>query len=391
MSNADVLLDILPGEELRKIREEILEPILSRKANCWFVKSLPYCGRSAIVKRIVTGPIGGGDEFYTKLSERYLIKVVDVPAEKEEVTEIVDRFSGQDGRNLLLVINSLDSVANERRMKIFRELVGLYYKWPLRVKLIFGQGWEEVEGLRELLGEFYGYYLTNESWIGLRSPAAVKKYLEAEKKIQNRMLAGDLKPEFERLSGGYYVLMNRFLEVPEKLANEKSALNDEVIRFGLSTLWDSCSFGSRGQLMSIYRKEKIKEVGEYLEKTGLVARQGGGWTFFSPLWTAWIREMLAGQEVVIEEKEGVLWVGGADSQEKLSYQEYQLLKLLWDNKGQTVDRDRVAKMLWADEVEEKYSDWAIDQLVSKLRRKIGDIGENKKIVTAKGVGFYLRV
>jgi len=45
--------------------------------------------------------------------------------------------------------------------------------------------------------------------------------------------------------------------------------------------------------------------------------------------------------------------------------------------------------LWPNDTEDKYSDWAIDQVMAKIRKKLGDVGENRLIRTIKGKGMML--
>ena len=53
----------------------------------------------------------------------------------------------------------------------------------------------------------------------------------------------------------------------------------------------------------------------------------------------------------------------------LTWQELELLELLQENREKSFSRDDIAKKLWKNEWTEKYSDWAIAQLVSQLRKK----------------------
>lgn len=83
-------------------------------------------------------------------------------------------------------------------------------------------------------------------------------------------------------------------------------------------------------------------------------------------------------------------------EEKLSYNfEYDLTpsqrdiyELLSDTKS-IVTREQIAKKLWQENHEEKYSDWAIDQLMHKLREKIKQAQLPFEIITKKGEGFIL--
>ena len=52
-------------------------------------------------------------------------------------------------------------------------------------------------------------------------------------------------------------------------------------------------------------------------------------------------------------------------------------------------RDDIGDVLWGKESYEKYSDWAIDQIMSKIRKKLGLLGTKTRIVTVRGRGYKL--
>ncbi len=64
-----------------------------------------------------------------------------------------------------------------------------------------------------------------------------------------------------------------------------------------------------------------------------------------------------------------------------------LLAYLEGRSGQLVTKDDIAKVLWGDAWADLYSDWAIDQLVSTLRKKMSTIKHDGTIVTKKGEGI----
>ncbi len=54
-----------------------------------------------------------------------------------------------------------------------------------------------------------------------------------------------------------------------------------------------------------------------------------------------------------------------------------------------VDKDELADVIWGDKVNEKYSEWAIDQRMSRLRKKLKDLGFNIDVKTVYGKGYRL--
>jgi hypothetical protein len=74
---------------------------------------------------------------------------------------------------------------------------------------------------------------------------------------------------------------------------------------------------------------------------------------------------------------------------QLTLREKQVLQVLIDKKGDPVTRDEIARVLWGDSWEQKYSDWGIDQMISRVRRKLhlSGIQGTHTILALKKKGF----
>lgn len=73
-----------------------------------------------------------------------------------------------------------------------------------------------------------------------------------------------------------------------------------------------------------------------------------------------------------------------------SSSELKVVEFLKQNVNKLVSREDVAKLIWGEEDwEEKYSEWAIGQLIYRIRKKLLKTSENLDIQTKKGEGFIL--
>jgi len=74
----------------------------------------------------------------------------------------------------------------------------------------------------------------------------------------------------------------------------------------------------------------------------------------------------------------------------LSPTELRVLNYLQIHPGKTVLRTEIARLVWGEEEwEDKYSDWAISQLIYRLRNKLANVSPADRIRTLKGQGFVL--
>lgn len=74
------------------------------------------------------------------------------------------------------------------------------------------------------------------------------------------------------------------------------------------------------------------------------------------------------------------------SSKKFTPEEARVMRLLWNNQESVCEREEVAVALWGNDWTEKYSDWGIDALMSRLRKKMLT---SWQIVTIKGRGYML--
>lgn len=71
----------------------------------------------------------------------------------------------------------------------------------------------------------------------------------------------------------------------------------------------------------------------------------------------------------------------------LTGKEYDLLAAFLKNTSQLISREKIADILWGKDSFEKYSDWAIDQLIYSLRNKLAAIHKDHLLKTIRGQGY----
>ncbi len=83
--------------------------------------------------------------------------------------------------------------------------------------------------------------------------------------------------------------------------------------------------------------------------------------------------------------EAVLYYG--DKSLKLSGNEFKILELLMRQKGKTVSREEIMRALWENEA--FIDDNTLTVNMTRLRRKLADIGLENWIETRKGLGYFI--
>lgn len=95
-----------------------------------------------------------------------------------------------------------------------------------------------------------------------------------------------------------------------------------------------------------------------------------------------------GKGITIDIISGEIYKNGKRLPEVLSKTETRIVQTMLEHPGTLITRDEVAHEIWGQETKEKYSEWAIDKAISRIRKKIGDTERpNKHLITIKGKGF----
>jgi len=149
-------------------------------------------------------------------------------------------------------------------------------------------------------------------------------------------------------------------------------------------------------------KELEGDDAKILEKLGLVKKNiDGSYSPFCDLFKDTILERslpeieerpLNGEGLVYNQDENVLLFKGVPTEEKFTPQEYQILTAFLKEPNKLMSRENVGNILWGKDSYDKYSDWAIDQLISKLRRKLQKLGvTGTNLITLRGRGYKIIV
>jgi DNA-binding winged helix-turn-helix (wHTH) protein len=101
----------------------------------------------------------------------------------------------------------------------------------------------------------------------------------------------------------------------------------------------------------------------------------------------------SGEEITgnlqINKETGAVLINGKTVEEAFTRQEYSVLSSFLKNDNKLFSRDEIGEVLWGKESYEKYSDWAIDQLMSKLRKKLKKFDSKSRLTTVRGRGYKL--
>lgn len=205
-------------------------------------------------------------------------------------------------------------------------------------------------------------------------------------------ISEELENQLIKLTGGYVQYLQLALielndpETTIKTASELTEFlnRDERINLQSEELWEGLSEEEQQILMAFNKEEMLSESqikqGKYLIDSGFLVKKGSGFKVFSPLFKNFLNNKSGAPAK--KEKEGI------PNKLELSKKEHLLFSYLKENLGDICEREAIIEAVWPEEEALGVSDWAIDRLVARLRKKIKQEGEFE-IVTVKTRGFKL--
>ena len=206
----------------------------------------------------------------------------------------------------------------------------------------------------------------------LEKDACLKLIQRYEEKYELSLTDEQKEKIFELAAGHIGMTKNLILEIklnPDLDFSIENLMESESIKGWLFELTEDLHKELLEVLIGIREDAEISKV---LRKCGYFNEKG---EVFSPLFQKYLEKNL-------EKK-----FSTESFENKLTDQEIKAYQLLKNSNAKIVSRDDIAKAIWAEEWLEKYSDWAIDQLIHSLRDKIDAAEITSKITTLRGKGY----
>lgn len=199
--------------------------------------------------------------------------------------------------------------------------------------------------------------------------------------------------EIYQLCGGYFWLIHQAIrnlrDYPKLSVNE--AYNDNLMLNKLEIIWAKFTNEEKNILRKIYFKslqitDSTSHEYEYLKRIRVIKEINSKAELGIPILLKVIEKELKLESIHIRDKG--IWIGKNNITESLSPKEQMIMFLLLNSKNKIVPRNAIAQTIWGENWEEKYSDWAIDVLAHRIRKKLKLIGIDKTLLrTVKKKGF----
>ena len=96
------------------------------------------------------------------------------------------------------------------------------------------------------------------------------------------------------------------------------------------------------------------------------------------------------EELVVDVASRDVWIRGQLHDPTLPRKEFDILEVLYRNKGRAISRGEIASAGWPERADGDVTDEEIDQYIRRLRTRIEiDASDPKLIVTFRGFGYRM--
>lgn len=167
------------------------------------------------------------------------------------------------------------------------------------------------------------------------------------------------------------------------------------MRFTLSSLWNAFGPLEKELLQKIATGQPTtnhiyKAAAEYLLMTGFIRQDEAFYKIEVPLFHTFINESIVFKKRP-EIQGGNILINGVYVSSQFSHAEKQIFAHCISHADELITRDTIASLMWGKRVNLKYSDWAIDSTLSRLRKKLTQFGFSEDTIqTKRGQGIIYK-
>lgn len=314
-----------------------------------------------------------------------------LPDTTPSISEILKAVANQ-GLEVGLLISDIRRLIREKNFQPFFDLEYLTRQNPNFSTLLFPEIDLTQKQYSLLLDECSSLF-TNVIKYPLYSEADSRQFLKYLTSQWGLKITKEEKEKIIKQCGGFFWLMSqalRHLRNHPKASLEEVFTNELMIR-KLEIIWERLSKKEKNILKKVVKKSLSKEDKtsheyQYLKTIKIINEKNNQVRLGLPLLKKAIDKEKKASQLMINE--GKIWLNKKDVSHEFTAGELRVLELFLKKKRQLISRDEIAKQLWRSDWEEKYSDWAIDRLIYRLRQKLKTIGMDEKLLkTLKARGF----
>lgn len=305
-------------------------------------------------------------------------------------------------KEIIFIVNNFELLlALEKTIFLNLESILAVNKQKIRFLLLAHSNVVE-ETVLHLMGNFKYAVLRNIIYVPLLTDQASDYLISDYESLYSLSLSPKVKSLLKQYFGGHPQLLKYSLG---KIANsakktadvtqlKQDLESDYELRIAAREIWKSLNQKEQDIVYHVVQTGDLPQVHpedmQYIVNTGLISKIDGRAKTFGQFFDQIVSSEKPHQSLSYKEENGEVYFGPLSCLDQFTPQEYGVLNFLVKNQNSVVSRDQIAEVLWNKESHEKYSDWAIDKVISVVRKKLQSMGfPPQKLQTLKKRGFKL--
>lgn len=328
------------------------------------------------------------------------------------IKQILAKLLAEIDLKVVFLLDDFDEKLKSLNKSVFNGITALRALHKTRIIYLFVSG-QDLEAIfpPDKIGELYNLIHYNKHWLYPLNKEENFKLTDEFADILETKISTKAKERIWELSGGHAW----YTKTLTKIIIEK----EEEYDCPLEELSENSTIRSRGKQILVSLPPKYKgiikrislgekvaksEIPEFLIKTETIKFEGDKPKFFSPLFESYVKSLVLKKSastlsnhsqyegskhgLSIDIKHRVILKDKKPLKTTFTKGEFNLLKYFFRNESLAISREEVAEVIWGKNANQKYSDWAIDKIISRTREKIEDDSRKPKhLLTLRGVGF----
>lgn len=224
-------------------------------------------------------------------------------------------------------------------------------------------------------------------WYPLYSELDARVFMEYLEKKWDMTITKKQKDFIIESCGGHIWLIK---EAVRELLNEgKLSMDNDALFFRIDTIYQSLRQSEQSVLEKIvahnkqYTREEIRSY-SYFNKMNFLSKKPDINIGFMKQYLS----MRPQSDKHIKIQDGRIFINNVTVDSMFTRKEHRVFKTLLEHKGEVVPRDIIAQSVWPIRTDQHYSDWAIDQLIKRLRKKLVELSLSSEYIHAvRGKGY----
>lgn len=210
-------------------------------------------------------------------------------------------------------------------------------------------------------------------------------------------IPNEKKKQLIKLSGGMFKIIKESMWIlrdnPE--LSIQSILSTDQMQLCLQTLWYGFGKLEQETIDMLIKKtlptdEAHTQSFQYLIKTGLIESKHTTYFLSIPALETFRKKTLF-STMLLELDQNTLLLHGVPIDAHFSKSQRRMLRFSLKHPNELINRETLSSLIWEEEATAKYSDWAIDSHISRLRKRVQSLGiPMETIETIKGKGIIWR-